>query len=236
MGGARHPQVGRHVHHPGRHPPHRPVPLGRAGRHRPPGVRAGVRPAGPDRPRRRDAGTDRRLGRRRRSTTSRPPASCWRPSGSGSRATPARPPPAGSSSTPGSWPTSWRCSSASWRPAPPWRRPTPPGWPALGVSSEADLAERIRAGEWSAEDRDLLDVVRPRSSTSSPWRTPSTSEPLAFGRADRHRGRDGGVSGRRAARRGCARFGAAMASWAPSTPRQPTRPRPRSRPSSFWGL
>ena len=30
----------------------------------------------------------------------------------------------------------------------------------LGVSSEADLAERIRAGEWSAEDRNLLGVVR----------------------------------------------------------------------------
>ncbi len=30
----------------------------------------------------------------------------------------------------------------------------------LGVSSEADLAERIRAGEWSVDDRTLMDAVR----------------------------------------------------------------------------
>ena len=31
---------------------------------------------------------------------------------------------------------------------------------ALGVDSERDLADRIRAGEWSVDDRALLDAVR----------------------------------------------------------------------------
>ena len=30
----------------------------------------------------------------------------------------------------------------------------------LGVSSEADLAARVRAGEWAVDDRPLLDAVR----------------------------------------------------------------------------
>jgi hypothetical protein len=30
----------------------------------------------------------------------------------------------------------------------------------LGVSSEADLAQRIRAEEWAVDDRPLLDAVR----------------------------------------------------------------------------
>ena len=31
---------------------------------------------------------------------------------------------------------------------------------ALGVASERDLADRIKAGEWSTDDRALLDAVR----------------------------------------------------------------------------
>ncbi len=49
VGGARHPPLGRDLHPAGVEPPHRRQPIGRAGRHRAPGVRERVRPARPRR-------------------------------------------------------------------------------------------------------------------------------------------------------------------------------------------
>ena len=47
VGGAGHPQVGRHLHHAGLEPPERRHPIGGAGHHRPPGLRERVGRAGP---------------------------------------------------------------------------------------------------------------------------------------------------------------------------------------------
>ena len=180
VGGARHAEVGRHVHHAGVGPPERRVPLGGAGHHRPAGVRERVRPARPAA--RRLAAAPPSPGAAspgRRCTTGRRWRSWWRRCASASTATCGRPPRdgcrfharvaanalrhgrAGAGARAG--PHARRTSSASAGSA----APTTASWPP-----------RIRSGD--LDDRD--DEVRGRSwppasttSSSSPTRAGSTT-------------------------------------------------------------
>ena len=86
VGGARHAQVGRHLHDAGVGPPQRGVAVGGAGHHRSAGVRERVGPAraAARRPARRADAPSAPDARRRPCTTGRRSPSSWRPCASGS--------------------------------------------------------------------------------------------------------------------------------------------------------
>ena len=132
-------------------PPHRRQPLGRAGRHRPPGLRERVRPARPaSAPDRRSTPIRRAVDDARSSSrASAQPPTCtasrrrrsWsRRCASSSRATSCRRPRVGCSSTPGSRPGCWPPSSASWPSTARDRVAHAARLASLGVADDAELA------------------------------------------------------------------------------------------------